>query len=374
MIGFKHMLINFKRFFSKYHIWSTLLIPLGIVLVITAKQFPAVVEQVYSKNIYPLFVKSLGTVTSLLHFSLGELLIILLFISIVVLLIIVTVKLIKHKLKREYLLKMLCKIASYTSIIFFAFIVLCGLNYYRFEFAYYSGLEVKQSSVSELASLCKELVATANEQRKQVLVDSDGITMLSGNTSENAKLAMSNLSKQYEILFDAPILPKSVINSKAMSHMNITGIFFPFTLESNVNTDIVEYNIPATMCHELAHTRGFMREDEANFIGYLACRQSDNIDFNYSGTMLALVHSMNRLATADYESFVSISQQYSDEILLDLNANSEYWKQYEGVVAEVSSKVNDTYLKANSQTDGVQGYGRMVDLLLADYRSRHNIS
>ncbi|MGI6316524.1 MAG: DUF3810 family protein [Christensenellales bacterium] len=31
---------------------------------------------------------------------------------------------------------------------------------------------------------------------------------------------------------------------------------------------------------------------------------------------------------------------------------------------------NDTYLKANQQTDGTKSYGRMVDLLLAAYRAR----
>ena len=33
-----------------------------------------------------------------------------------------------------------------------------------------------------------------------------------------------------------------------------------------------------------------------------------------------------------------------------------------------SNKINDTYLKANAQSDGVKSYGRMVDLLLAKYR------
>jgi len=43
---------------------------------------------------------------------------------------------------------------------------------------------------------------------------------------------------------------------------------FPFTFEANVNVDIPPYQIPSTMLHELSHLRGFMREDEANFISY----------------------------------------------------------------------------------------------------------
>ena len=37
----------------------------------------------------------------------------------------------------------------------------------------------------------------------------------------------------------------------------------------------------------------------------------------------------------------------------------------DGKVAEVQDKVNDAYLKGNGQSDGVQSYGRVVDLMLA---------
>jgi len=38
-----------------------------------------------------------------------------------------------------------------------------------------------------------------------------------------------------------------------------------------------------------------MREDEANFIAFLACLQSDDPEFRYSGVYLASVHAMNAL-------------------------------------------------------------------------------
>ena len=59
-----------------------------------------------------------------------------------------------------------------------------------------------------------------------------------------------------------------------------------------------------------------------------------------------------------------------EEVLSDLSANNAFWQQYEGKISGASSRVNDTYLKANSQTDGIQSYGRMVDLLLGYYRSQ----
>lgn len=70
------------------------------------------------------------------------------------------------------------------------------------------------------------------------------------------------------MLPDLPLNPKPVANSWLMSRAQLTGQF-TFTYEANINILAPDYTIPATICHELAHTRGFMREDEANFIAYL---------------------------------------------------------------------------------------------------------
>ena len=62
----------------------------------------------------------------------------------------------------------------------------------------------------------------------------------------------------------------------------------------------------------------------------------------------------------------------------DENAISETDKKYGSYCNTIANNilynledskecVNDTYLKAHSQTDGVLSYGRMVDLMLADF-------
>ena len=53
-----------------------------------------------------------------------------------------------------------------------------------------------------------------------------------------------------------------------------------------------------------------------------------------------------------------------------MRQSAAYWRQFETKVAEISDKVNDSYLKANNQEDGVKSYGRMLDLLLAYYSDR----
>jgi len=68
---------------------------------------------------------------------------------------------------------------------------------------------------------------------------------------------------------------------------------FPFTGEANVNISMPHTSIPFTACHEMAHQIGFAREDEANFIAYIACKNHPSPDFQYSGILSALINATN---------------------------------------------------------------------------------
>ena len=53
----------------------------------------------------------------------------------------------------------------------------------------------------------------------------------------------------------------AILNAKV-----IDGLYFPFSMEANYNDTMSIMNKPFTMCHELAHTHGYIFEDEANFL------------------------------------------------------------------------------------------------------------
>lgn len=361
--------------------WPTFLLPISALIVIIARNYPWGVERFYSEGLYPVLAGSIGRVTSLAPFSVWEIFLLLLVAGGLSLLIGFLVPPWRKKLFSLpffqvdfwHWIRRGCNLAG---IIVGLFVFLCGLNYYRPEFASFSDLTVRDSSLQELASLYVELAERANQLRLQVLEDEQGVMQLDGffsQVAKEAREAFSLLSEQYPVLPDLPLTPKPVLNSWLMSRAQITGQF-TFTYEANINVLAPDYTIPATMCHELAHTRGFMREDEANFIAYLACLESAIPQVQYSGVMLALVHTDNRLYAADPQLFYQLSQILSPGVRRDFSYNNSYWAQFEDqVIAQVSEVVNDTYLKVNSQTDGTQSYGRMVDLLLADFRQRHGL-
>lgn len=187
---------------------------------------------------------------------------------------------------------------------------------------------------------------------------------------EQAILAIGKAGQVYRSLSGFTPAPKGVWQSGLLSRQKIMGIYSPFTIEANYNRDMPVFNIPSTLCHELSHLKGYMREDEANFIAWLACQCSDQPQFAYSGHMLAFGYAMNALWNAgEQEAYREIYAGLCQNARTDLREDADFWHMYDGRAAEVSQAVNHTYLKLNRQQDGVKSYGRMVDLLLAYQRT-----
>lgn len=363
-----------KKIWKQKRLFLLLLAPFSFILSFAASQNPNFAEW-YATTVYPVLSHIINAATSLLPFSLAEVLVLLLVPALILLVVRFVVRLIRKKGNRpgtaaRFFLNLLCTV----SVLAFIFTLNCGINYSRYPFAQTSGLKVQDSSKAELTALCEELAQKVSALRTRVQTDSRSVMKLSQptlrDTAEEARKAYDKIGVQYPLLTPGYGAPKAIFGSRYMSYTQTTGIFIPFTFEANVNVDIPAYSIPATMCHELSHLRGYMREDEANFIGYLVCENSGSTDFEYSGDMLAFIYTYNALCTVDGEAAGRIYATLDEGVQRDLAANSVYWKQFEGPVAQVSTSVNDSYLKANRQGDGVKSYGRMVDLLLAEHHAK----
>ena len=293
-----------------------LLIPLGIFFTEWAKNNVEVAEHVFARGIYRVCSQVVAVLTGWIPFSLAELIVAVGPIVIVALLIRQIVRAVHVKPanaeetedkensgvgEQRFLLLMtavqnlLCLVA----VIFFVYVIGCGVNYHRYSANAYLGLEVRESSVEELSGLLIEIAQETAKLRNQLTTeDEKGVYVLPMSVrklGKEAKRAYQNLAVQYPIFGGKYPAPKPVTASRLMSHTEITGVFTCWTMEANVNVDISPYSIGSTMCHELAHLRGFMREDEANYISILACRASDCVDLQYSGNMLALIYVCNAL-------------------------------------------------------------------------------
>lgn len=336
---------------KKYMIIGLILLAVTGALQLAARQIPGF-GQWYAVTIYPWIVGSVGRICGIFPFSVVEVVIYLLIIGSVV-------YGIRHI--RE-IPRLLTRMFVMLAVLTFLYTANCGINYYRRPFSDYLALETGHVSQDELLGLCQFLTDRVNETA--------GDMVYNQGWKQEGRQAMAALGGTYPELAGYYPTPKPLMVPWLLSVQQLSGIYMPFTVEANYNREMTAYNIPLTICHELSHLRGFMREDEANFIGYLACVESENREFQYSGYLMGWIYASNALAKQDAEAYWELYGRLDESVILQLQENARFWDQYEGKVAEVSTQMNDTYLKINSQEDGVQSYGRMVDLMLAYYRNQ----
>lgn len=257
-------------------------------------------------------------------------------------------------------------------IICSAFILFGGINYTGLTFAEKAGYTSEEYSVSQLRKLCSYLASEVSYARQNVVTTTGGMIddEYAGynlyKLTDDAVSAYGNLPDEFDYLKRDYPRAKPAIGSVIMSNIHITGIYPYIVPEAIVNAQTPIMSLPHTICHEMAHQRGFAREDEANYIAYIACVNSENELFVYSGYYTAFSYAMNQLYSYDKEAWEEIAAAVNRGIWLDMAAENEFWDQFRTIDNNFTSSVNDTYLNIMDIDDGVHSYGRMVDLLIAD--------
>ncbi|NLW16096.1 MAG: DUF3810 domain-containing protein [Firmicutes bacterium] len=336
---------------------------------VLAAHNPMWVERLYSRLLYPPLGRILSRVTSIVPISLAELAVVVLIATLLIGVIHFFWRGWRQPRQLVGHLRWALTIALFA---YAAFTLLWGLNYHRQPLAEILGLEVGPASIQELVDLCTDLLQRTNELRQLQVEDENQVMTLAGGKWRalgRAPLGYRELAKQLPQVAGHFGPPKGVRLSKWWSYTGTAGMYFPFTGEANVNMAMPDVNIPVVACHELAHQRGFAREDEANYLAYLACINHPDVEFQYSGLFMALSQAMRALQRVDGEAFAALRAQYHPGLIRDLEANRDFWQAFSGPIEQLSERMNDAYLKSNRQADGVQSYGRMVDLLIAARRA-----
>lgn len=270
-------------------------------------------------------------------------------------------------------------------IVFFVMTLNCVILYHASPLERQLPGYGKEYSIGELADLRDEVVENCNRLARMVPRDSSGEVLYAGGHSAMGQKARQAVAEESGLEGDSiPVLkrlcglrgwsvtPKGLLASGFVSQQYMQGYYFPFSMEANYNTVMKIMNVPFTMCHEISHTHGFIYEDEANLIGFLACIHSDDPVFQYSGWLGVLNYVNNsfyeNVDEAEYRSHPSISKQvlFDNEFL-----SEESWKEVEEnaiVSTETAKAATDVYLdstlKANGISSGKASYSHVVGLML----------
>ncbi len=361
---------------KNHKIWRFLLpimmASIGVVALLLPNLFrdrPDISER-YAREIFPIISAPYLWVNSLFPFSLTEILV-LSILPVAVLFVILWIRFLRRSKDRYvFFYRTIVVIAVLFSINATTYSLFHGILYTRYPLASNISLNDEQRSPEELEEVTRWLLDATNTARASVREDSTGVMTFFEPTDQimkDADGAMRLAADAFPVLAGHSARAKPVMLSAYWSYTGITGMYFPFFMEANVNIDAPDVDLPFTACHELAHLRGIAREQDANLAAFLACLSSNQPSFQYSGYQYALLYCLDDLYYANPELHREFLSEISDGTWRDWEAKTAYWDRIEGPVREVSSNVNDSFLKANNQTEGVRSYSMVTDLIIDYY-------
>ena len=276
--------------------------------------------------------------------------------------------------KKTELLKGFCGFAAFLCGVLFIFVFTLGVSYGAVPVSAGIGLESRTLSAGELARAMEILIDEVNFEAENINdFHETGSTLLPyglGELNRRLNRAYINLAEEHNFFKRIKVNPKPAVISELLTRMHITGIYSFYTGEANININFPDYHLPFTAAHEMAHAMGIAREDEANFTAFLVCLYSDDSYIRYSGLLKMTEYLEKPLFEADSEIYYDLMNGLSDVIKAEKRAYSIFFDKYrDSSAAQLSSAVNDAYLKAQSggrEEDqrhlGIETYGLVREL------------
>ncbi|MBR5120987.1 MAG: DUF3810 domain-containing protein [Oscillospiraceae bacterium] len=342
----------------------------------------------YVEKIFPIISTPFAWLVGLVPFSIGEILIAL---AVLILLVGVPILILILVLKRnnkaftdklsDISLRFISVCIAYVCL---ALTLNCFIAYQCSDF---NSKYLPKSERSEelLLEALEAVTVKINELHSKFEREEDGYIIYNESYIDDCKKAMQNISKEYSQLSGYYPDPKPIISSYFMAQQGTIGLYMPFAFEATYNNDIQPISKPCTICHELAHLKGFMKEDEASFVAMVACFNSDNEFVQYSGYLDAfyyLYKNAKQLVGTKYEDdfYKAISALPYEYINFDLYSfKDDYFEQNKDkeilpteTVEAVSKSFTDATLKLNDVYDGIQSYNRVTELLMDYYANGKN--
>ena len=149
---------------------------------------------------------------------------------------------------------------------------------------------------------------------------------------------------------------KPMMSSFLYREFQITGVTFSPFAEANIDVLIPVGDLPFTIAHELAHTKGVMREDEANQLAFYVCLSSEKPYLRFSAynryfPILRNLANKTYLKQAQIEQLDPLCQEFWKLDTFERN----FWKEH-NLLKKIGDFFNNLYIKNSGINDGTSSY------------------
>ncbi|MBQ9467830.1 MAG: DUF3810 domain-containing protein [Clostridia bacterium] len=315
----------------------------------------------------------LAKITGVVPFSISEL-VVLLVLPAIVFILVFTFRESKKGNDRK-LIRFLSGAFAVLSLFYTLFVFTLGTGYHGTSLSDKLDLERKELTTDELIEVTEWLVSKVNEYVPKVDFIHDSSSVMPYSFKEmNEKLceAYASATKDYDFIMGYSSVIKPVMASKFLSKAGLLGMYSYYTGESNVNVDYMNYNLVFTCAHEMSHQRGISKEDEANFMAFLVCMESDDPYINYCGYLNMFEYMRNPLYEALIKEnrasyYTRVRDKLDERARNDVNISDKKTVDNQGTISTIYNAINDTFIKTQLDERGSASYGFVIELTAAYY-------
>jgi len=350
---------------SRRRFWLKLAIAVVIATLIKLVSLaPGMVEAGYSTGAYPVISLVLREITGWLPVCLGDILYTVAIIWLLVKIVKAIVNFFRRKTTWAGFGQSLGGIIVKVLWVYILFYGLWGLNYSRYGISYQLRLKPQRYATAELKHIAALLITKVNASRK-TLGDSTFSYPSSKIIYSLAANAYDSASKQYPFLqYRCPSVKNSLFGP-LNNYFGFLGYYNPFSGEAQVNTKVPTFIIPYTACHEIAHQVGYGSESEANFVGYLAAKASNNNILQYSTYADLFSYANGELFVRDSAAARSNFRSLDTLVKQDYRLYRKFLLKYKNPIEPLLRLFYGEYLKANNQPKGIDTYDEVIAWLIA---------
>ncbi len=325
------------------------------------------VERFYSTGIYPQIGVALRYALTWLPFSLGDLLYGYVLIWLVWKLVAALRKLAKGQLNGDRVKLFFKRALIKLLLIYIFFNLLWGINYNRKGIAHQIGLSMESYTVEDVKSLNTILVQKVNAS-KLALLHYPLKEMKNRDIFNRAHSAYAEVQHRYPFLYYQPSSIKVSMWGWLGNYLGFLGYYNPFSGEAQVNTSVPKFSQPYTTCHEIAHQLGYAKENEANFVGYLAAASSSDTAFHYSVYLDLFLYAERNLYKADTTAAKAFLSQLRPEVKSDIKEWQQFHNRHKNPAEPVIRWLYGKYLESNQQPSGVLSYDEVTGFMISYYK------
>lgn len=363
---------------SLFRPWHSVFIFMGLAIFVVRYAVeigPHKIEYGYARGIYPwiIFLLSLPARVIPRPYSASEL-----FFSLSALVIILWFGFNLYGLIRNqmsvltFLFKIVAHTAAGVAFLFFIYMSAWGFNYLRepFFLSLNPAAGAESLQPADYEELAYDMLSLVNSLRRTVNLSAD--TQDFQESDHQVDIAVEEvMNTTLSLDIQHPPGTKTLLFNECLNALGISGFFSPFFAEPHINSDLLPWEDPMIMAHEKAHFIGFASETDANLIAYIACLSDESERLRYSGALHILLSLRHYIPRDKWQELMK--ENLSTEVRKDIKARNERirnnYKKYPGLL-RAGRKVNDTYLRLNSQNLGIGSYQAALPHVVIWWKTR----